>query len=374
MAKTNFNNLTTEELTLWGRQIWKMARNMSFIHSFSSTGTNALVQRVTELKKSSKGARAVMTLVPDLTGDGVTGDYVLEGNEEEIKAYDQVIKIDQLRNANRSEGRLAEQKSVVAFREQSRDVLAYWLADRCDQLAFLTMSGIAYTINMDGSTRPVLAAGQNLGDLEFAADVTAATSNRHFRWDNGTSTYVAGNTALVAAGDKISYKALVRAKAKAKNQYIRGIKDGGNKEVFHVFITPDAMADLVLDADFIANVRGAGVRGSKNTLFAGSDSVMVDGMMIHQFRHVFNTLGLAGGSKWGAAGTIDGYRALFCGAQALGMADIGNPYWDEDSFDYKNSPGIAVGKMFGFKKPVFNSIYTGQAEDFGLMTLDFASE
>ena len=40
---------------------------------------------------------------------------------------------------------MADQKTVVNFREQSRDALAYAMADRMDQLAFLTLSGVAYT-------------------------------------------------------------------------------------------------------------------------------------------------------------------------------------------------------------------------------------
>ena len=85
-------------------------------------------QHITELKKSEKGARAVITLLADLEGDGVAGDRTLEGNEEAMKSYDQVIRIDQLRHANRHEGRMADQKSVVEFRNNSRDVLATgWL-------------------------------------------------------------------------------------------------------------------------------------------------------------------------------------------------------------------------------------------------------
>ena len=37
----------------------------------------------------------------DLTGDGVAGDRTLEGNEEQMQTFDQVIRIDQLRHANR---------------------------------------------------------------------------------------------------------------------------------------------------------------------------------------------------------------------------------------------------------------------------------
>jgi hypothetical protein len=35
---------------------------------------------------------------------------------------------------------------------------------------------------------------------------------------------------------------------------------------------------------------------------------------------------------------------LFCGAQALGMADIGNPEWVEKGFDYDNQQGISHGQ------------------------------
>ena len=103
-----------------------------------------------------------------------------------------------------------------------------------------------------------------------------------------------------------------------------------------MFVTPQQMAKLKLDSDFLANVRNAGVRGMDNSLFAGTTSVMVDGVMIHEYRHVFNTVGASSGSKWGSGGTVNGARALFCGAQALGMADIGAPEMVEEVFDYKN--------------------------------------
>lgn len=371
---TNFAALTTEEKTIWSKQMWHQARNNSFINQFAGRGPNSMVQRVTELKKTEKGARAVMTLVKDLEGDGVVGDYTLEGNESTIGADDEVIRIDQLRNANRLKGRMADQKSVVNFRENSRDVLAYWLADRIDQMAFLALSGVSFAKRNNGIDRPVLPAGQNLADLEYAADVVAPSDNRHFRWDESAGDYAAADTAQIASDDDISYRALVLAKAMAKDRYMRGIRTSGNEEVFHIFVTPTAMAKLKLDADYIANVRNAAPRSKSNELFAGTTSVMVDGLVIHEFRHVYNTSGLASGSKWGASGTVDGCRALFCGAQALGMADIGNAYWEEKDFDYSNSPGISIGKIFGFLKPQFESIYeaTTPKQDFGVMALDFA--
>ena len=366
MALTNFNALTDEQLTVWSRDVWKQARNNMFINKFAGKGPNSMIQRITELTKTKKGTRAVLTLVADLEGDGVAGDNQLEGNEEAIKAYDQVINVDQLRHANRHKGRLADQKSVVNFRENSRDVLAYWLGDRCDQLAFLTLSGVAYTKTNRGADR----VGSAFPDLEFASDVVAPSAGRHFRWD-ATTGLEPGNTADVVAADTPTWAMLVELKAQAKEKYIRGVKGAGNSESYHVFMTPSGMAKLRQDADYLANVRNAGVRGPGNELFKGADSVYVDGLWIHEFRHVYNTKGAADGSKWGG-GSVDGQRVLFCGAQALGMADIGSPEWVEKGFDYDNQQGIATGKITGFLKPRFPSVIDSDDEDFGLLVCDTA--
>ena len=372
MPTTNFTALTTNEKKVHSLEFWKMARNASFLNMFAGKGGNSMVQRITELTKSERGEQAVMTLIADLTGDGVMGDYTLEGNEEAIKAYDTQVKIDQIRNGNRTAGRMANQASVVDFRSTSKDQLAYWLGDRLDQLGFLALAGEAFTKTNTGGTRPVLAAGQNFSDLAFAADVTAPSSARHIRWDAAASDLAAGDTTAVVAGDTLTYQALVLAKAYAKNQYIRGIKAGNNEEIFHVFVNPSCMAKLKLDADYLANVRSAGVRGGKNPLFAGTTSVMVDGMIIHEFRHVYNTVGAAGGSKWGATGVVDGSRVAFCGAQSLGLADIGPAGWFEKEFDFDNQKGIAIDKICGILKPVFHSNVTGDDQDFGVLSLDVA--
>jgi len=381
MALTNFASLTSNQLTAWSRDFWRVARNLSFVNQFAGTGQNAMVQRVTELTKSDKGTKAVITLLADMTGDGVTGDNTLEGNEEALRAYDITIELDQLRFANRIAGRLADQKSVVNFRETSRDALAYAMADRMDQLVFLTLSGVAYTHKNNGALRTTSSTtGLELADLEFASDVSAPTGDRHRRWD-ATNGLVAGDTTAVVAADSMSYECIVNLKAYAKDNYLRGIRGQGGDEVFHLFVTPQQMKALKLDSDFLANVRNAGIRGPSNQLFAGSSSLMVDGIMVHEFRHVFNTSGAtagtssnagAAGYKWGADADVNGARALFCGAQALAMADIGLPEVVEDTFDYGNQQGISIGKIFGLRKPKYNSDVSGSVQDFGVIALDTA--
>lgn len=362
---TNFAALTTEQKTVWSMDTWRQARNYSFVNKFLGSTPNSLIQHITELKKSEKGARAVITLLADLVGDGVAGDRTLEGNEEAMQSFDQVIRIDQLRHANRQEGRMSDQKSIIEFRGNSRDVLAYWLADRIDQLAFLTMGGISYTKKPDGSTR----AGSDLPFLEFGSDVSAPTANRRLRWDNTAKSLVAGAASTdVIATDYPAWETMVALKAYAKERYIRGVKEAGGEETYHAFLTPTAMARLKLDPTYMLNLRHSQERGDKNELFTGT-SVKIDGIYLHEFRHVPNTRGAAAGSKYGSAGTVEGCQILFCGAQALGMADIGTPDWTEKKFDYDNQQGIEVGKILGFLKPKFSTIYeNGAVEDFGVIS------
>ena len=92
MSFTNFARLTNEELTIWSMDLWKQARNKSFLNRFAGKSTNSMVHHIDELTKTDKGARAVITLLADLEGDGIAGDRTLEGNEEAMKSYDQDVE------------------------------------------------------------------------------------------------------------------------------------------------------------------------------------------------------------------------------------------------------------------------------------------
>lgn len=376
MAMSNFGKLMTNQQLAWGRRVWMAARNTSFVMKhFVGEGEQAVIQRVTELTETSKGTTAaVFTLVPDMEGDGVVGDNQLEGNEEELKAYDQTITYDQIRNANRLEGRMADMKSTVRFRETSMNVLKNWLAQRLDELAFLTMSGVSYSFKTNGAPR----VGSQFPLLDFASDVTAPTANRHFRWDGTAKALVAANTAGIVAADVPMWELFVELKAKAEESFIRPVTTDDGIEVYTVFVHPRQMAALKKDANFIEAMKYARERGQSNLLFKGTgmggtaSGVYIDGLNIVSYRNVFSTTGAASGSKWGATGTQNGARMLLVGAQALAIADIGVPRWVEKDFDYDNSPGVSIAKLIGFKKPVWRSAQTGTNEDFSIIAVDTA--
>jgi N4-gp56 family major capsid protein len=370
MARTNFAALTNEEKTIWSMEFWKQVRNKSFVSKFVGSGESAMIQRITNLRKDEKGARCVMTLVADLEGDGVAGDNTLDGREESMTQDEQVIQLDQLRHANINKGRMSDQKSIVNFREQSRDKLAYWMGDRIDQMAFLTLSGVGYGYRTDGPAR----VGSQLADLEFAADVSTPTANRHWYWDADNGLVAGDTTAVTVAKSFPTYKMLVEMRATAEVSKLKPISGQGGDELYHVFLHPFAFAKLRMDSDYLANVRSAGTRGGSNELFSGTGgTVTQDGLVLHSYKHVFNTEGLAVGSKWQSNGNVDGCRILMCGSQALGMGDIGNAAYVEDGKDYGNQQGISYGKILGMKKPKFINNATRTVEDFGVMVVDVAT-
>lgn len=372
MALTNFGKLTEHQYTVWSRDFWREARNRTFLMAFAGTGQNAMVQRVTELKTTRDGARAIITLLHDSVGDGVVGDNRLKDRESPLTSADQVIQIDQWRDAHRTEGEMAEQASLVKLRDTAKYALSYTASRVMDELGFLTLSGIGYNYHTDGRLR----TGSELPQLKFASDVTAPTSGRYYRWDATDGLKSNDSNTNLAAADTPTWAMLVDAKAAAVNNYMRPITSDNGVECYNVFMSPTGIAALKKDKDFLAAWQHAQKRGEENPLFKGTQhggkrGIHIDGLNILEYRNVFTTLGATSGSKWGG-GTVDGQRVLLCGAQAMAFADIGNAKWTEEEEDYGNQWGIAVAKKYGMLKPSMYSIHSQSVEDFSVMCIDTA--
>lgn len=360
---TNFAALTPKQKLVWSRDVWQAARDQMFIKRFLGTGQNAMIQRITELTKTEKGEQCLMQLVADLVDDGIVGDNEREGNEEEMQSFSQIITIDLITHSVRNKGKLAEQKTVINFRETGKDRLAYWLANRIDQLSFLTLSGISYAFLNNGAPRSSSA----FASLSFAADVSAPSAKRSLMWD-GTSLQTS-NTASITTAFVPSYKMIVDLIAYAKENYIKPLMEGG-KEYYVLLVAPGTLAGLKKDPDYQRAVVAVATKaGADSPWFTGA-TVTVDGAVLHEHRLTYTTKGAASGSKWGAAGAVNGTRTVLCGAQALGMADLGPAEWDEKTFQYGSQQGINIDKMFGLLKPKFYSIYNKSVEDFSTVTVD----
>lgn len=370
MALTNFGALTDLQKTVYSKHVSKQGRDQNFFLSngFVSKNTADMtkpIQRITELTKTARGIQAVLPLVADLTGGGVVGDGVLENNLEALISDSQIIQIDQIRNGVRSAGRMAEQATVIRFRTQAMDALSFWLADVIDELKFLTIAGRAFTLNTDGSTR----ATSQLPNLTYAADVTAATSNRIIYGGSASS------EATIVAGDTVDWDLVTKAKAFAKRKRLKPIMAGG-KGYYILVLSTEQCRDLEQDSDYKTITSQAMPRGLKNPLFDNSKKI-INEIVVYDHQKVFNTLGLTSGNRWGSSGTIHGAQAMLLGAQALGFAQLaseGAGYEESDNTDFKNRPAIAVGRICGLLKPVYKSRYdNNSAEDYGVIHIKTAA-
>jgi len=367
MSVTNFGRLGDEQKTYWERELWTYMRNESFMASVMGKDENAPVHHITKLTKTERGTRAMIQLVPDLHGRGVSNDNERVGNEEALETLLLPIEVGLIYNGVTNKGKLSDQKNVINFRETARDRLKYWLADAVDKLGFLTMSGISYRYNLDGSDA---GEGNPWTELSFSTDVSAPSAGRHVFFDG--SDLQPGDTSAITDGMTPKYGMLVDLRAYAKTSYMRPIKGGGGKDYYIYLCDPRSLAALKKDPDFLSAVVQAGQRGKGNPFFTGVIET-VDGILIREHNLVYNTTGAADGEKWGAAGDIDGTRSLFMGAQALAFADITAPEWTEEKRNMGNRAAIGVDKFVGYRKPVFDNPYTkNEDEDFGVIAVDLS--
>ena len=366
MGATNFAGLLSKQKKVWARDVWSAARDKMFTKRFTGTSENSMIQLITDLTKTEKGERVIMQLVADLVEDGTIGDNAREGFEESMQTYSIELPIDLIAHQVKNKGKLSDQKTVINFRKMAKSRLSYWLANRIDQLVFLSLAGIPYTYNNDLSAR----VGSPFPSLAFAPDPVAdlPTSKRRLTW-TGTSLSTNGNTSASLTTSSVpKYSMIVDAIAYAKDHYIKPLEANG-REYYVLLVRPGTLAHLKKDADYQRAITSGMERGKDNPFFTGA-TVTIDGAVIHEHRLVPSTLGTA--TKWGSGTNVEGSRSILCGAQALGMADLGEPDWVEKGFEYDSQQGISVDKMFGLLKPKFYSIYDKSVQDFGTLLIDHA--
>lgn len=331
---------------------------------------NNIVQILPDLKKE-KGDTITFGLTAKLTGDGVTGDSELEGNEEQISAYSESVLIDQNRFAVRLDGLLDERKNSYNMRVDAKEKLKIRLQEFIERQIFLKLGGVTNTslTDVDGTTVGTRAAWSNTPDYIPNADEAAGYGNRYL-----CANYEAGTDALTAE-HVLTPELISRAKVKARmaNPKIRPLRING-KDYYVMFIHPWQAYDLKQNAKFHQAMRDAEVRGKDNPIFTGALAIW-DGVILHEHEYVpfldVSAFTAGSASFRGASGSdsaVDVFRALLCGRQAAGFAECDNPNgWVEKTFDYDNQTGFATGLIGGIQKIMFNS------KEYGAIAVDTAA-
>lgn len=366
MAETTFglnDNLTNK---LWAAKFLKEVEKKTYFGRFMGEGEDHIVQVKTETSKKP-GDKITTGLVMSLTGDGVTENQVLEGNEEDLTRYDDSIFINELFHGVRvrGNGTIDQQRIPEGLRAIARNRLAQWFAMRMDTTMFLHLCGYTGTgtYTLDGATVDVSKAVWNGNNT-----IVAPSSTRRVWADSNT----ADENLTSATDDKFILPLIDEAilKAKLSRPLIRPISIGG-EDKFVLFLHPTQVKALRTDVstsritwfDTQKALLQGGEGRAKNPIFTGALGEY-NGVVLHEAFRVPN-----GVNSSTAAKVANTKRAVLCGAQAAALA-YGREYdgstkyrWSEELYDHKRSLGVALGTVWGIKKSIFNSV------DFGTIVI-----
>ena len=312
----------------WARDTWESGIHRAFFDKFTGNSPENIIQIRTELAKDDGDTINIPLLMP-LTGDGVTGDDWLEGQEEAMIYRDFKVTINQLRHAVRLKGKMTEQSVSLDLRKDAKVALSNWLADTIDKTMFKELS-------LNPTPDRIVYGGTATSEANIGAADTFTT-------------------ALIGRAKRI---ALADENTMVKPVMIDGL------ETYVMVIDQWQARDLKKDPTWIEAQQYANVRGNDNPIFSGALGVY-DGVVLHQCNRIIRTDTGSGGTKVG--------HALFLGRQAAVFAVGDNPTWNEKTFDYGNKIGFEFGRIFGIKKTQFK--YDGtNPTDFGCINVLTASE
>lgn len=311
----------------WSAEVFKEALKRTYGMRFMGMGSNNVVQLRNEMK--SEGDRVRVNLRMQLSGAGVSGDGTLEGNEEALSIYTDDVYIDQLRHAVRSAGKMSEQRVPFSVRDEAKDGLADWWADRFD---------FGFFNQLAGNTAET--------DTRLTGMQSAIAPSQSVSLDTATATASISTTETMTL-TKIDYAV---ENAKLATLPIRPIRVGG-KEYYVVFMHEYQATDLRTNTSTgqWLDIQKAAMQGGKiadNPIFTGALGVY-NGCILHAT------------SRLPGTGVTNTRRAILCGAQSAAIA-FGRGYgpnkmsWVEELFDFENQLGVAAGLIWGMKKLVFN--------------------
>ena len=364
------NTITIDALRqeLWSKELLDdVMRDVKNVMPFVGEDENNIVQVSRELGKES-GDTETFGLVTRLTGDGVTGDDELEGNEEAQASYSEQVSIDQIRHGVRLKGKLDAQKVVYDQIKAARNNLKIWMKEFIIRQIFLKLAGVTNTTLVDTNGVPVSARATWSNTPDFIADAdTAAGIGLRYR-NPGRESAASMSTSDTMTLDFVTELATM---AKLTNPQIQPLDVDGDS-IYVLFLHPLCARDIRKSSDWKTAQENAKVRSDKNPVFRGALGYWSNVLLLENEFVPWLDVSVAGHSWRGAAtGTdyaVDTAGNLFCGRQAVLMAEASNPEaLVVEQFDYKNKDGVACSFIGGLQKSMFNS------KEFGVILADAAA-
>lgn len=356
MAYTNAAaGLTPQQ---WDSDFFRDYVRASRYKRYMGTDEASIIQLKEDLTKK-KGDSVTFALVNELTGDGVTGNATLKGNEERLGSRSHKLTVDVLRHAVAVDD-WDVQKSVIDLRDAAKVQLREW-AQKQLRNSITNALGQIDGVNFNSST----AAQRNTWvtnnqDRVLFGDLT---SNYNATFLTALATVSAG-ASLTPNILSLMKRMAQSASPKIKPVYVRET----DQEWYVAFIGPRAWRDLTEDNPTtnvltLAN-RDSRIRGVDNPLFTG-DSLVWDGMILREIPEIAALTTVSGSSG------VSIEPVYLCGAQAIGAAWAQRTKSTTDTDDYEFLHGVGVQEIRRIEKLRFgtdSSVDTTTPKDHGIVT------
>ena len=305
---------------------------------YMGTTEGALIQVREDLTRKA-GDTVVFPAVRRLIGAGVTGNAVLEGNEEILNARSLNITVSAFRHAV-AVSEWDEQKSVIDLRDAARQALMVWELEKMRNDIITSLEAITADGNVQVSYAAATAAQRNAWMVNNADRVLfGASKSNAVSGVMATALLTINNTAGKMTAAEVT---LAKRIARTASPRIRPISVNDDEEWFVMFMPSLPFRDLMNDPVIINTLQYAWDRGRDNPLFTAGD-ILYNGVII---REVPEMPVIAGAG----AGGIDVAMSALCGAQALGIAWAQRMKSTTNVRDYDYFHGVGLSEMRGIGK------------------------
>lgn len=370
---------TALEKQVWIKNYFKEYVRASRFGPYMGRGDDQIIVAKMELQEEA-GKTINIPLITRLTGEGVSGSQVLDGNEESLGNYNCAISIDWRRNGVRVP-KSTSYKTEIDLLNAGRAMLKQWEAEQLRTDIIYASEEVVTTgdttvyyggISVDSTNGGYRITAAESGGGTFTRNgVTytsateaqkdaylAANSDRILfgasRSNNSSNDFSASLANIDNTADKLTTATASLAKRMAMNAdpHIRPFMLGDGREYFVMFCGPRSFRDLKLDTAMVNANRDARAREGRgmddNPLFQDGD-LIYDGIIFREVPEIPHIVGVG-------AGNIDVECNVLCGQQAIGIAWGQMPTPRTDNLkDYQFRPGVAIEELLKVKKLAFNS-------------------
>lgn len=328
------------EITRWRKNYFREYTRASRFAPYMGRGNDNIIVTMYELQNEA-GKTIIVPFVGRLTGSGVSGSQVLEGNEEDLGSGNMPVSLDWRRNAVLVP-KSTQYKTDIDLLDAARPALREWESEllRSDILREFG----AITVNdATFSTIPYASASEAEKDAWLALNSDrvlfgAAVAN------NASNDHSASLANVDTTNDRATYALVTRLKRMAKAARITPYQSdqAAGQEWFVLFAGTRAFRDLENDATITQIDREARQRGLTNPLFQGGD-LLVRGVIIREEPEIDVLAGVGNGGS-------DVEPMYLAGAGALAIAWGQMPQSKTRLTDYDFRKGVGIEELLGVKK------------------------